>query len=205
MSQLKMTKLELRSQQIRLGQLEKYLPTLQLKKGLLQMKVLEQRQECCAIEQELATVKEGTQEFAALLLEPLSFDFAQIFEVKGTFCSSENIAGIDLPVFEEVSFAELHYSLFATPVWLDGVIRALRRLHTLRLKGETARIRKEKLEKELQNVTTRVNLFEKILIPRTEQMIRKIAVFLGDLQLAAVSRSKVAKAKINERKDACRT
>jgi V/A-type H+-transporting ATPase subunit D len=55
------------------------------------------------------------------------------------------------------------------------------------------------LEKELREVSIRVNLFEKILIPRCEENIKKIKIFLGDQLLAAVSQAKVAKTKIEER------
>ena len=43
MAEIKLTKNELRAQQTRLGQLEKYLPTLQLKKSMLQAEVQETR------------------------------------------------------------------------------------------------------------------------------------------------------------------
>jgi V/A-type H+-transporting ATPase subunit D len=59
---------------------------------------------------------------------------------------------------------------------------------------------RQALEKEWREVSIRVNLFEKILIPRAVENIRKIKVFLGDQQLAAVSRAKVAKTKIEASK-----
>lgn len=56
------------------------------------------------------------------------------------------------------------------------------------------------MEHEFNEVSIRVNLFEKVLIPRTEDNIKKITIFLGDQQLAAVSQAKVAKAKIIAKK-----
>jgi len=50
------------------------------------------------------------------------------------------------------------------------------------------------------DVAIRVNLFEKILIPRASKNIKKIKVFLGDQQLTAVSQAKAAKAKIEDNK-----
>jgi V/A-type H+-transporting ATPase subunit D len=44
-----------------------------------------------------------------------------------------------------------------------------------------------------------VNLFEKILIPRAQQNIKKIKIFLGDQLLAAVCQAKVSKQKILKR------
>jgi len=45
-----------------------------------------------------------------------------------------------------------------------------------------------------------VNLFEKVLIPRSQENIKKIRIFLGDQQLSAVAQAKVAKRKILLRK-----
>jgi V/A-type H+-transporting ATPase subunit D len=44
-----------------------------------------------------------------------------------------------------------------------------------------------------------VNLFEKVLIPKAEQNIRKIVIFLSDQERAAVVRSKIAKNKSLEK------
>ena len=61
-------------------------------------------------------------------------------------------------------------------------------------------MKKKLLEKELNEVSIRVNLFEKIMIPRTEKNIKKIRIFLGDQQLSAVSQAKASKRKILQRK-----
>ena len=51
MAEIKLTKNELRNQQNKLSQLEKYLPTLQLKKALLQLEVNEARGEITQFEE----------------------------------------------------------------------------------------------------------------------------------------------------------
>ena len=86
--------------------------------------------------------------------------------------------------------------LFDAPVWIDSAIIGLRELITVREKIRVAEEKKAALEKELRDVSIRVNLFEKILIPRAQGNIRKIKIFLGDQQLAAVCQAKVAKQKI---------
>lgn len=199
---MKMTKLELREQQMRLKTLQKYLPTLQLKKGLLQVEVGLARQAVAQVEDFLRLEQEECRAFAPLLGENLTIDLTHACQVNDLHVGSENIAGLELPVFEKVEFVSLEYPLEDTPIWLDGVILALRRLTRLQVQAKVLQKRLMLLEKELQEVSSRVNLFEKILIPRALLAIRKISVFLGDLQLAAVARAKVAKGKINERKHA---
>ncbi len=48
---------------------------------------------------------------------------------------------------------------------------------------------------ELRLTAQRVNLFEKVMIPRALDNIRVIRIALGDAQTAAVSRAKLAKSK----------
>jgi V/A-type H+-transporting ATPase subunit D len=55
--------------------------------------------------------------------------------------------------------------------------------------------RVERFEHATRRITQRVNLFEKVLIPRAEENIRRIVIFLSDQERAAVVRSKIAKGK----------
>ena len=55
------------------------------------------------------------------------------------------------------------------------------------------------LEDELRVVNQRVNLFEKVKIPAAQENIRRINIYIGDQQTNSVGRSKIAKAKCQER------
>ena len=108
----------------------------------------------------------------------------------------ENIAGVEIPYFEKVEFEDFSYSLFETSPWIDAAVIELRALTEAELRIHVAFEQRHALEKELRAVSIQVNLFEKILIPRAIDDIRAIKVFLGDQELAAVCRAKVAKKKI---------
>jgi len=196
MAQLRLTKNELRLQQAKRNQLLRYLPTLQLKKALLQTQVAQTRQEIHYLDLEFREKQALVEEYASLLSEPLSVDIFPYVRIADITKHFENIAGSDVPVFEEVFFHDIDYELFDTPVWLDGMVFGLRAMSAVRAKLIIAEERKKILEKELREVAIRVNLFEKILIPRAENNIRKIRVFLGDQMLSAISQAKVAKMKI---------
>lgn len=202
MAEIKLTKNELRAQQNKLNQLNKYLPTLQLKKAMLQSEVSEARLEIAKCEEEYHRVHAKVESYSALLTQTVSVnlqDSAKIVKVGRRF---ENIAGVEVPYFESIAFADFTYNLFDTPPWVDPVTKGLRELAEANVRIKIAQEKKAALEKELREVSIRVNLFEKILIPRAARNIKKIKVFLGDQQLAAVSQAKVAKAKIEERKEA---
>lgn len=202
MAELKMTKNELRTQQNKLNQLYKYLPTLQLKKALLQAEVAQSRHERATVEELLDSEKRAVEEFASLFTESLPCDVSQFAKIQKLEKRYENIAGAEVPFFEKVTFNPITYSLFETPVWLEGAIKSLRKVSEAKARLMTVEEKLTILEKELREVSIRVNLFEKILIPRAQANIKKIKVFLGDQQLAAVSQAKVAKTKIIERKEA---
>lgn len=193
---IKLTKTELRTQQLKLNQLQKYLPTLQLKKMLLQMEVNQAEAEIDALKVQFDSTQKKISNYCSLFSDKNAFDLfpsVKIVEVQKMF---ENIAGVDIPIFQKVVFQESSYFLFDTPVWLDSGIAGLKELIVIREKIRIAEEKKILLEKELREVSIRVNLFEKILIPRAQENIKKIKIFLGDQQLAAVCQAKVSKKKI---------
>ena len=57
------------------------------------------------------------------------------------------------------------------------------------------------LRQELHATTQRVNLFEKVKIPETEENIKKISIYMADQQVSAVVRSKISKRKIASRSE----
>lgn len=201
MAEIKLTKNELRAQQKKLGQLDKYLPTLQLKKAMLQLEVNEARAEIDGLRVQYRKARDFVDEYSPLLSDRESIDLhdaANVVEVRKRF---ENIAGVEVPYFEGIDFKAFSYMLFEAPPWVDGAIIGLRKIAEAKAEVGVAEEKKAALEKELREVSIRVNLFEKILIPRCQANIKKIKVFLGDQELSAVSQAKVAKSKIEANKE----
>lgn len=196
MGEVKLTKSELRSQQHRLNQLLQYLPTLQLKKALLQTVVTEARHEIIFLTQEFEQTRNSVAEFSGLFSLNTGYTIEDLVKIDTVEKRYENIAGADVPYYVNVLFHPRQYDLFDSPPWQDMVVDYAKELIRRKIKVIIAHEKKTILEKELREVTIRVNLFEKILIPRCERNIKKIKIFLGDIQLAAVCQAKVAKAKI---------
>jgi len=199
MATLKLTKNELRDQQKGLALFQRYLPTLQLKKAMLQFEVNLVNGEIAKLKEEFQRAKEQVAHFSLLLVDRSAGDvvrYADVVHVKKRY---ENIAGVEIPIFESVLFQAPDYFLFDTPVWTDRAMELMRELVIEREKIIVAEEKKRALEKELREVSIRVNLFEKILIPRSQNNIKKIKIFLGDQQLSAVAQAKVAKSKKRNR------
>lgn len=126
MAEIKFTKSELRLQQNRLGQLQKYLPTLQLKKAMLQSEVNEARLEIAQLETQYHRQHAAAEAYSALLSDLSDFDATQAAKIKIINKRYENIAGVEVPYFESVSFEPFSYNLFTTPAWADAVVAGLR-------------------------------------------------------------------------------
>lgn len=200
MAEIRLTKSELRLQRKRLTQLERYLPTLHLKKAMLQTEVNEVKLEIIKLESSFNSARLSVSQSSSLVTDRFGFNIADSARVSRVEKRYENIAGVDVPHFEKVVFAPFDYPLFSTPPWLDAFVDELRKMTIAKAKVHIAQEKKKALERELREVTIRVNLFEKNLIPKAQKNIRKIKVFLGDQELAAVSQAKVAKTKIEEKK-----
>ncbi len=199
MAEIKLTKTELRIQQLKHERLKKYLPTLQLKKAMLQLEVNQAQQEIDLFKTQFAVAKGYVEGYSILFTDRRATDLFASVKIARTDTRNENIAGVDVPLLENVVFEEGEYLLFDTPIWLESAVSGVRKMIRASEQIRVAEMKKRLLEKELREVSIRVNLFEKILIPRAQANIKKIKIFLGDQQLAAVSQAKVAKKKIEER------
>jgi len=92
--------------------------------------------------------------------------------------------------------------LLTTPLWVDKGVEIYKEISTVKARLNIAHQQLDILKEELTIVAQRVNLFEKVKIPKTKENIRVIQIHLGDLQTAGVVRGKLAKAKIEKRKEA---
>ena len=197
---VKLTKNELKVQKDRLKQFQRYLPTLQLKKQQLQAVVMEIAAQLEQVEQQRRAAVSGLDNWVAVFAENDCFPAEKRLETlvrpRSVECGQENIAGVTVPVFRELTFEDIHYDVADYPLWVDTAALRLREIAQLDALEKTLRLRVELLERELRSTAQRVNLFEKVKIPEAKENIRVIGIYLGDQQTAAVVRGKIAKKKL---------
>ena len=83
-----------------------------------------------------------------------------------------NIAGVDIPTFEGADFSRGDYDLYVTPLWVDIAANYMEKAMSLDLEAEVLDDQVRLLEAELLATSQRVNLFEKVKIPETEENIK---------------------------------
>ncbi|MDO8580137.1 MAG: V-type ATP synthase subunit D [Candidatus Omnitrophota bacterium] len=198
MSKIKLTKNELKRQRDSLKQYQHYLPTLLLKKQQMQMKILEAKRLQAERQSVLTEKLENMAKWTGLFADP-EVDLKAWTTPTKVDVSYTNIAGANVPVFEQIHFNEAEYDFYSTPFWIDKGLEEIRLMVELLMEIDVIKRQVAVLEKELRITTQRVNLFEKVKIPECLENIRKIRIYLGDQMANAVGISKVAKKKVDEK------
>ncbi len=195
---IKLTRPELKRQRDQLARFERYLPMLKLKQQQLQGSVLKAGQRHRAALARVGAAEASVDAYRAILDDMAGINVGQLSEPVEVVSHMRNVAGVNLPILDDVKFGALTYSLFSTPPWVDRAIMDLREVSRLReeakILGEQLRL----LRQELLRIVQRVNLFDKLMIPDAKEAIRVIRIKLGDEQTAAVGRAKIAKSKLSE-------
>ena len=199
MAKVKLTKTALKQQRDDLKQFQRFLPTLQLKKQQLQMEMrtcLDRIEKNKVFEHE---TKKALASWVTLFGDPEAVEkIRRNLSVSKVVTGEQNIAGVDVPVFREVEFNCEPFDLYADDPWLDDAVESVKKIVSIQEEREIIRKQYDLIADELRVTTQRVNLFEKVKIPECKENIRAIQIYLGDMDTAAVARSKIAKKKLQE-------
>ena len=175
---------------------------LQMKKQQLQIVIMRIEAELEREEAELVKMMKGFYDWVAVFAENRSFEEGKRLEnlvrPASVVCGEDNIAGVKIPVFRELTFHTIEYEIEDYPLWVDTAVIRLREIARLDAVVKVTRQQLELLHKELRTTSQRVNLFEKVKIPETKENIRIIGIYLGNEQTTAVVRGKIAKKKLQE-------
>ena len=198
MAKIKLTKNELKIQKDVLKMYRRYLPTLTLKKQQLQAEIRAIEANAAAVRKEREALEKGFASWIAVFSETDAFPDG-IITVSNIRKGYGNIAGVTIPIYEGADFSRGDYDLYETPLWVDIAANHMEKAMSLDLEAEVLDEQVRLLEQELRATTQRVNLFEKVKIPETEENIKKISIYMADQQVNAVVRSKISKRKIAAR------
>ena len=191
MAKVKHTKNELKAQREALRRYERFLPMLQLKKQQLQAEVQAATAQITEKQNAESERRGQLEHWIALFSEDAGIE--NFISLRSVSTTEGNIAGVVIPILENVEFAKEQPDLFATPSWVDDGMEVLEVLIRLQTERTILEEQRRRIGEELRVTSQRVNLFEKVKIPEARENIRVIKIFLGDEQTAAVARGKLAK------------
>ena len=197
MARVKLTKTELKAQTDALKRFQRFLPMLQLKKQQLQGEIAGIVAKVEEVTRQEEAIRQNLDSWVGLFAtdESLTKDLVQVKEVR---TSEANIAGVTIPVFESIDVKVRDYDLWESPAWIDEAVETATQVLSLQSERAVFEEQRRLIAEELQQTSQRVNLFEKVKIPECRETIRVIKIAIGDEQAAAVTRGKIAKARVPE-------
>lgn len=189
---IKLNKVSLREQKQKMALYQRFLPALEARKQQFLMQLGVVRKDIREQEAALSARMSDIAPWAPLIrdLEGLLKPFLKIRQIQ---VSMHNVAGLKIPVYQEVIFEDLSYSVFAAAYSFEIVLGRLREVIRLREKLKVMHTQERILAEGFRKTSQRINLYEQRLIPDCRESLRKIAVYLQDQQAAAVGVAKVAK------------
>ncbi|MFH1121060.1 MAG: V-type ATP synthase subunit D [Bacteroidota bacterium] len=167
----------------------KALPTIKNKESALRMEVKRAKDTASALSQKLDAAIAGYQGMVRLWGE---FD-TSLVKVEDVELSIRKIAGVRIPVLEEVKFTIGEFSLFNRPAWFADGISIVKQLAGIGIESEFYNRKMHLLDHARRKTTQKVNLYEKVQIPGYEDAIRKIKRFMEDEENLSKSAQKIVK------------
>lgn len=194
MAKLRLSKHALAKEREQLKLYQRLLPSLDLKRRQLTVEHEKAKRGVTRARQAAARFDEDIAAELPMVADR-GMDLSGLLTVRDVHQGVENVVGVKLPRLERVDYEQAHYALLARPAWVDVLVERLRESVEMRLRASIAEQRVALLDKAVRKLTQRVNLFDRVLIPEARDNIKRIQIFLGDLERDAVVRSKLAKAK----------
>lgn len=194
MKKIKLTKPELKKQKDSLKRFQRYLPTLQIKKQLLQLEMGRILRDIKEINGKISRIKNDMKPWAGYLAQEI--DLSQLLVIDGIETKKVNVTGVDIPMFVAAHIHIEEYDLFEYPLWVDKALESLQALVILTARRIILEAQFRLLSVELQITSQRVNLFEKVKIPEAENAIKKISIHMAEQMATAVGWARIARKKI---------
>ncbi len=173
----------------------RYLPPLELKRQELLRRLSQAKAELA----ELSRKSEEILGYVRAELPMLAndrIDLSGLVQLTEVRLKTENALGVALPQLDQAVVEIKPYSPLARPHWVDEAVRCLKAMLELKVACRVAERRAALLAQAVRSVTQRVNLLEKVLIPKALANIHRLQVYLEDLERAETLRAKLAKRKL---------
>jgi len=165
------------------------LPTLQSKEAALRMEVKKAKDQSDEL---LRKLNARMHEYETMVSLWGEFD-STLVAVKDVQMSVKKIAGVKIPLFDNVLFDVKEFSLFNKPAWFLNGIEIIESLIKISLESEFYLYKMHLLDYARKKTTQKVNLYEKVQIPGYEEAISKIKRFLEDEENLSKSAQKIVK------------
>lgn len=177
------------------------LPVFEMKEQQLKEVVQRIEGNIARLTAEISTTADNTRPWVAVMAQE-GVDLDGMVEVAGVRTTKSEIAGVPIETLEEVMFAEKEIDLLLTPLWIDAAVAVIKdqKANLSMLAMEQRNL--EALSEELAEARRMKNALKEVFIPETRENIRKIEIYLGDVERLAIGCAKLVKKKKQDKNTA---
>ena len=174
------------------------LPVFEMKEQQLKEVVQRVEDNINRLKKAIRETNESTRPWVGVMAEE-NIELKDLIEVEDMKITKSEIAGVSIETLEEVKFKEKELDLILSPLWIDSAISVLKDQ-----KSNLSMIAMEErnlqaLIEELAEARRMKNALKEVFIPETRNNIRKIEIYLGDVERLAIGCAKLVKKKKQEK------
>lgn len=142
----------------------------------------------------IAKTNKDIETWVAVMAEP-TVDLSTFVAIKELSTKTREIAGVSIEQLKAISFADAKIDFFTTPLWVDTAVQILKdqKANQEMLALEEKNL--ERVQEELAEARRMKNALKEVFIPETQNNIRKIEIYLGDVERLAIGCAKLVKKK----------
>jgi V/A-type H+-transporting ATPase subunit D len=175
------------------------LPVFEMKEQQLKESVQIVEHSIERLSQAIAATNASTKPWAGVMAEE-TIDLATVVNVDKVSTTTKEIAGVTIEEFKGITFKSNDIDLFNTPLWMDSAIAAIQDQKTNYALIAIEKRNLESLHEELAEARRMKNALKEVFIPEAQENIRKIEIYLGDVERLAIGCAKLVKKKKEHKK-----
>jgi V/A-type H+-transporting ATPase subunit D len=169
-------------------------PVFEMKEQKLKEEVRIIENNIIRLEDSIEKITEETKKWVALMAEE-TVDLSEMVKVDRIIAEKREIAGVAIEEFEDIVFESVEIDFFNTPLWVDVAIEVIQDQKTNRTLVDIEQRNLQMLQEELLEARRMKNALLEVFIPETAESIRKIEIYLGDVERLAIGCAKLVKKK----------
>jgi V/A-type H+-transporting ATPase subunit D len=194
-----MNKNSLATLKTELGEYRDALPVFEMKEQQLKGLVQSIEEGISLLKEDIKKNYEQVKSWGAVMSEE-GVGLAHFAQVDQIASEQQEIVGVTVEHFVDLKFEAIEIDYFTTPLWVDAAIEVIK---DQKIKNTILDFEQKKLallQEELAEARRMKNALKEVFIPETKELIRKIEIYLGDVERLAIGCAKLVKKKKLEKK-----
>lgn len=177
------------------------LPVFEMKEQQLKELIQSITESISKLEASIESINQDTKPWVAVFAEEVE-DLNHAGKIKELVTTTREVAGVPIEEFEAINFEDPKIDTFNTPLWVDAAVELIKdqktNLRTIELEKSNMLL----VQEELAEARRMKNALKEVFIPETKENIRKIEIYLGDVERLAIGCAKLVKKKKQHKKAA---